>query len=1251
MSNKQAHVILSEIQRQLWSGHASVMIGSGFSRNADRASSTIPYPPDWNTLAKKFVDRLYPDSTDEEKTAVLGKKGVLQLAQEFEAAFQRTALNRYVKELICDENLIPNKLFSRLLELPWNEVFTTNYDTLLERAARTVLTQKYDVVYSCKDLAFSDSPRIIKLHGSFPTDATPLILTEEDYRTYPVKYSPFVNTVQQTLMENVLCLIGFSGTDPNFLKWIGWVRDNLGDSMPSIYLIGFMELTNAERRVLESKRIIPVDLSELTSGDESGYLNAFDAAFKILETRPAFIEWNPINTFDLPQKRQEEIIAAIKKLEQNRLSYPNWIVMPWKHQEKMFISTELATRNLSYVESLPSPWDIKGLYELNWRMERCLLPIRNELIETYQRILRKYDASISSGEYGHELKGIWRELLFALYRWCREESQVQTRMQLESVLESVSDDVESLNQLRQEHVMWALTLPDVQLLDDALEKWDKTPRPPLWDIRYAAFLCETGSVERAVQIYETVLSTIRPNIPKGKIKNDFFLLSLEGIILTALSDARASIHLRKHNQIERESWLEYHHRLEELATMGCDPRVLMSHFEMLMSAPQEMEVGEFKSRAFDMVTRSWKMKYGWPKDCRVGYQFARFIEDVSIPLYIGHVNTGLTSSTPGCVLRLADHSPAWAFSLFARIGPSEKASAEVFISQRKEYLLPNEQVDAIIEQYSKQIRYLLEQCSDQLKTNSTSVHRRMAMVMFEVISRLTAKASQKSLSTLLELGAYIEKTALADYDLVFKDIHIFYRRVITAMSSDLLFQHLELLLTIGVPPQKYYWRSWQNPLVSVEWCGLRKSLKDCSETAVSLMNANIQTLLSDNIFERTAALLSLRMCMDLGIATEEQRRQIAQNLSAHVGPDGLPLVNRFYKHAFLSLLEPIAPREVVVNAIKKSLLGFDFVALTDADVKNNNCNSIPRIENYAYSILSTSSTIHSLPENHIELSSRECQKLFENLQVGFEASLERAKSAPLVEWTFSSGLKQRMKHELFFYDRILGEVIVPRLRKNSRAKVMQWICKFEEKCSFLCARVALELYSEKDGEELALDVSTSFAAEDVDVIKSGFRAFYNWCCIAKAKRLSMPFEVLRDAVNVVAMRDGDAFFSACENLGKLIHLVPFPEDLEQSLLVQLDKLAEATTYDSSSARFDNDYRGDYRAWAANLANQIYTEFLSKKRSLPQTILKWKAICKSSSELVSVRRMWNEPHQTGRTLSNPSEASTGSAPCDTIRVTQ
>ena len=118
------------------------------------------------------------------------------------------------------------------------------------------------------------------------------------------------------------------------------------------------------------------------------------------------------------------------------------------------------------------------------------------------------------------------------------------------------------------------------------------------------------------------------------------------------------------------------------------------------------------------------------------------------------------------------------------------------------------------------------------------------------------------------------------------------------------------------------------------------------------------------------------------------------------------------------------------------------------------------------------------------------------------------------------------------------------------------------------------------------------------------------------------------------MRDGDAFFCACENLGKVIHLVPFPEDLEKLLLLQLDKLVDATAFDSASSRFDNDYRGDYRASAANLANQFYAKFLSDKRVLPKTIMTWRDICMSSNELVSVRRMWKESQQAGASLLSP-----------------
>lgn len=66
------------------------------------------------------------------------------------------------------------------MNLSWRDVFTTNYDTLLERTADIVTDRRYNVVLNQEDLVNSnDAPRIIKLHGSFPSQR-PFIITEED---------------------------------------------------------------------------------------------------------------------------------------------------------------------------------------------------------------------------------------------------------------------------------------------------------------------------------------------------------------------------------------------------------------------------------------------------------------------------------------------------------------------------------------------------------------------------------------------------------------------------------------------------------------------------------------------------------------------------------------------------------------------------------------------------------------------------------------------------------------------------------------------------------------------------------------------------------------------------------------------------------------------------------------------------------------------------------------------------------------
>lgn len=114
----------------------------------------------------------------------------------------------------------------------------------------------------------SIKPRIIKLHGSIP-QVKPYIISDEDYRTYPDKYSALVNTVQQAMLETRLCLLGFSGDDPNFQSWLGWLRDNMGEYCPTIYLIGLYEKLSApERKLLENKGITIVDISGLVSRQE-----------------------------------------------------------------------------------------------------------------------------------------------------------------------------------------------------------------------------------------------------------------------------------------------------------------------------------------------------------------------------------------------------------------------------------------------------------------------------------------------------------------------------------------------------------------------------------------------------------------------------------------------------------------------------------------------------------------------------------------------------------------------------------------------------------------------------------------------------------------------------------------------------------------------------------------------------------------------------------------------------------------------
>jgi hypothetical protein len=263
------------IRAALWSrgdgGRAAVMVGAGFSRNADAAVARPRPILLWHDLLGGLLDQLDPATgADEErrKEALLSRGsvgGALRLAEEYEAAFGRHQLEEYLLRAIPDGDYRPGTLHELLLQLPWQDVLTTNYDTLLERAARTSV-RRYELVETAAEIPAASRPRVVKLHGSFPAHR-PFIFTEEDFRVYPRRFATFVNLAQQVIAENTLCLLGFSGDDPNFLYWTGWVRDHLGSHTPTIYLCAVLNQPDAERRVLARRNVIPVDLGPLFPSD------------------------------------------------------------------------------------------------------------------------------------------------------------------------------------------------------------------------------------------------------------------------------------------------------------------------------------------------------------------------------------------------------------------------------------------------------------------------------------------------------------------------------------------------------------------------------------------------------------------------------------------------------------------------------------------------------------------------------------------------------------------------------------------------------------------------------------------------------------------------------------------------------------------------------------------------------------------------------------------------------------------------
>lgn len=495
-------MMMDHLKRYLEEDRAVALVGAGFSRNALMNESSSM--KDWNMLGLDFYQKLYGHAPDPEKDMFLSP---IRLASEVEASFGRFELDNLILQSLPDEVVMPSNLHEQLVSLKWRDIFTTNYDTLLERAYLQT-ERPYAVVTNKDTLLYSKQPRIVKLHGSFP-NIHPFIITDEDFRTYPEKYPEFVNTVRQALIENLFCLIGFSGDDPNFKSWLGWLRDVMGKQIAPVYLITFdKNLHNAKRKMCAAQNIDILNLADL-----SGVQNiqeAFEFLFAYLN-EPTIIKWTGTVEQKLEQvKTEEDIVSVTKEMAAIRRNYPGWLTLPKDYYENFSdIDHAIINFDISRIENLDINSKIGFLYEINWRQTISQTPIGLEWF-----VKEITDLSFSSEDYKDDAKQKVIELKLSLLTYYRRRGDYQHYDALLVELENVRQNMQ-LAQIRKynyDRCIKASSILDYDALSILLNQWQVTPTDYVGAIWKSSMLYETGRVSEAATLVNMAMQHLNISI-------------------------------------------------------------------------------------------------------------------------------------------------------------------------------------------------------------------------------------------------------------------------------------------------------------------------------------------------------------------------------------------------------------------------------------------------------------------------------------------------------------------------------------------------------------------------------------------------------------------------------------------------------------------------------------------------------------------------------------------------------------------
>lgn len=233
MGNDELLNYISMFREKAEQGKLVFFVGAGVSCNVDGM-------PSWNALIQNMAKAIDYSRCDTCRHRLESCENTCLLKDDFSTdellkvpqhVFNKDQelyyriLNESIPAVTADA-----PLSSAIFDINPAHIITTNYDQLLE-SSKNIFCEQYQVIVYDKDLLNADKGKyIIKMHGDL-SDASSIVLKEQDYLDYSQKHVLIELFIKSLLTDHIVLFLGYSLNDYNIkliLSWLNYMRSQNG---------------------------------------------------------------------------------------------------------------------------------------------------------------------------------------------------------------------------------------------------------------------------------------------------------------------------------------------------------------------------------------------------------------------------------------------------------------------------------------------------------------------------------------------------------------------------------------------------------------------------------------------------------------------------------------------------------------------------------------------------------------------------------------------------------------------------------------------------------------------------------------------------------------------------------------------------------------------------------------------------------------------------------------------------------------